>query len=256
MSLDVLQFETGFTTHVGRVRRVNEDSVHTSETDGVWMVADGMGGHRDGQLASSTVVEAAKTMGRAASAPDLLSRFNDRIYRANAQLMVMSNGDHHRIMGSTVAAVLVFGRQFACVWAGDSRVYLIRGWMITQLSRDHTEVQELLDKGVIQPSEAETWPRKNVITRAVGVNDDPGLDVVQGELQPGDTFVICSDGLTGHVSNNEILELAVAGSARLASEALVQLALDRGGKDNVSVIVLRVAQGSQKTVIQRATEER
>jgi protein phosphatase len=82
------------------------------------------------------------------------------------------------------------------------------------------------------------------------------LDVVQGELQPGDTFVICSDGLTGHVSNNEILELAVAGSARLASEALVQLALDRGGKDNVSVIVLRVAQGSQKTVIQRATEER
>jgi serine/threonine protein phosphatase PrpC len=251
MNTAAVQFETGTTTHVGRVRKVNEDSVYASEQQGVWMVADGMGGHQYGKVASAMVVEEAKTLGKPASAPDLLSRFQDRVHRANAQLTAISNGDDNRIIGSTVAAVLAYGRHFACVWAGDSRVYLIRERMISQLSRDHTEVQELLDRGVIQPSEAKSWPRRNVITRAVGVGDDPGLDVVQGELMDGDRFVICSDGLTGHVEDEEILSLAGTGSPGQASEALVELALERGGKDNVSVIVMRVMQNTQATVIQR-----
>jgi serine/threonine protein phosphatase PrpC len=249
-----MQFETGAVSHVGNVRKVNEDSLFTSEAHGVWLVADGMGGHRDGKLASSIVVEAAKTLGRPASAPDLLSRFNDRILRANAQLAAMSNGDDHSIIGSTVAAVLVYGRHFACVWAGDSRVYLVRETTISQISKDHTEVQELLDKGVIQPSEAKTWPRRNVITRAIGVGDDPGLDLVQGKLQDGDTFVICSDGLTGHVEDEEILAHVAGHSVEGASDTLVQLALERGGKDNVTVVVLRVRQDGKATVIRRASD--
>lgn len=251
MNTSSLQFETGKATHVGRVRQHNEDSIFASDTNGVWMVADGMGGHINGQLASSTVVEQAMTLGKPVSAPDLLSRFRDRIHRANDQLAAKSNGHEHAIMGTTVAAVLAFGKYFACVWAGDSRVYLIRAKTISQLSRDHTEVQELLDQGVIQPEEAKTWPRRNVITRAVGVGDDPGLDVVQGELLPGDAFVICSDGLTGHVEDHEILETVLSAAPQEACDALIQLAQDRGGKDNVSVIVVRVESAEQATVIKR-----
>lgn len=249
-----MQFETAAVSHVGNVRKVNEDSLFTNEAQGIWLVADGMGGHRDGKLASTIVVDAAKTLGRPASAPDLLSRFNDRILRANAQLAAMSNGDEHAIIGSTIAAVLIYGRHFACVWAGDSRVYLVREDTISQISKDHTEVQELLDKGVIQPSEAKTWPRRNVITRAIGVSDDPGLDLVQGKLLDGDTFVICSDGLTGHVDDDEILQHVSGNSADAASNGLVKLALERGGKDNVTVVVLRVAQHSNATVIHRTTD--
>jgi serine/threonine protein phosphatase PrpC len=253
MSYSLLQFETGVATHVGRVRQHNEDSVHVDDLSGVWMVADGMGGHRNGQLASTTVVDSAKTLGKPASAPDLLSRFTDRIHRANTELTAMSNGHDDGIMGSTVAAVLVFGQHFACVWAGDSRVYLIRAQAIAQMSRDHTEVQELLDKGIIKPEEAKTWPRRNVITRAIGVGDDPGLEVVQGELQSGDTFVICSDGLTGHVEDDEIRDAAGFAPVQQACDGLISLALERGGKDNVSVIVVRAVADSQTTVLQRVS---
>jgi serine/threonine protein phosphatase PrpC len=236
-----LRFETGQATHVGRVRQHNEDSLLASEADGMWMVADGMGGHVNGQLASSTVVEEARTLGRPVSAPDLLSRFTDRIHRANAALVAMSIDSGEGVMGSTVAAVLAFGRYFACVWAGDSRVYLIRGQLISQVSRDHTEVQELIDRNILQPEEAKSWPRRNVITRAVGVGDDPGLDVVQGEIMPGDTFLICSDGLTGHVEDHEIHDIVAGHTPQAACDLLVALALERGGKDNITVIVIRTS---------------
>ena len=245
------QYETGAATHVGLVRRINEDSHYTNVDQGVWLVADGMGGHRDGQVASALVVKEAKTLGKAASAPDLLSRFNDRIHRANAQLAAMSNGEDHSILGSTVAAVLVFGQHFACVWAGDSRAYLVRDSTISQLSRDHTEVQELLDNGVIKPEEAKSWPRRNVITRAVGVGEDPGLDVVQGQLQDHDIFVLCSDGLTGHVDDAEILNIVSMTPPAEACNALVALALERGGKDNVTVVILRINPGGMQTTVIR-----
>lgn len=246
-----MQFETGAVTHVGNIRKLNEDSMLVDERHGVWLVADGMGGHKDGHLASSIVVEAAKTIGNAASAPDLLSRFNDRILNANARLTGLGDANGHAIIGTTVAAVLVHGRQFACVWAGDSRIYLVRRNTIQQISVDHTEVQELLSSGVISEEEAQTWPRRNVITRAIGVGEDPGLDIVQGSLQPDDRFVICSDGLTGHVGSDEILKHAASGPAQAACEALVQLALARGGNDNVTVIILHVSQNDDTTVLQR-----
>lgn len=246
-----IHFQSGSATHVGCVRQLNEDSLLVDEQLGVWLVADGMGGHKDGKLASSIVVDAARTIGKPASAPDLLSRFNDRILRANAQLAGMADVNGHAIIGTTVAAVLVHGRQFACVWAGDSRVYLVRRNSISQLSKDHTEVQELVDSGVLTEVEAKTWPRRNVITRAIGVGDDPGLDIVQGFLYGGDRFIICSDGLTGHVEAEEILRIADGKPPQTACDALIGLALDRGGKDNVSVVILHVAQNSATTVLHR-----
>jgi serine/threonine protein phosphatase PrpC len=230
---------SGATTHPGRVRRHNEDHFLVLPESGVWAVADGMGGHEAGALASRTVVDALRSIGAPVSAPDLLARLEDRILRANARLK-----DHARerggqaIVGSTVAALLVFGRHYACVWSGDSRLYLVRGGRIAQLSRDHTEAQELVDKGVLRADEAKTWPRRNVVTRALGVQDQPELDIDHGALQPGDVFVICSDGLTTHVDDQEILARVTGAEPQAACDALVALALERGGSDNVTVVVI------------------
>jgi protein phosphatase len=124
------------------------------------------------------------------------------------------------------------------VWSGDSRVYLVRNGSITQLSRDHNEAQELVDKGVLRPEEAKTWPRRNVITRALGVHDTPELDIDHGSFVPSDAFVICSDGLTTHVDDKEILVQVSNSGAQAACDALVALALERGGTDNVTVVVI------------------
>jgi protein phosphatase len=232
-----IHFETGSATHAGRVRAVNEDNLLATGSMGVWLVADGMGGHSNGHLASSMIVDAVKTLGRSASAPDLMARFKDRIYRVNAELIRLNGGDD--VIGSTLAALLVFGDQFACIWAGDSRCYLIRSPVISQLSHDHSEVQELVDRGVINSSEAKTWPRRNVVTRAIGVYDDLELDAVQGRIHDRDIFVLCSDGLTGHVDDDEIRRYAERAPPQAACDQLIQLTLERGASDNVTVVIVR-----------------
>jgi serine/threonine protein phosphatase PrpC len=240
MTAAAFRFETGTATHTGRVREVNEDGLFADPDWGVWLVADGMGGHENGRLASATIVEEVSTIGTAVSAPDLLARFRDRIFRANAKLLETAHlKGENVIIGSTVAAVLVYGAHYACVWSGDSRIYLMRGEEISQVSRDHTEVQELVDSGSISSIEARNWPRRNVITRAVGIFDDPDLDMVQGEIRTGDTFVLCSDGLTGPVEDAEILQSIDAHAPQGACDALIEMALERGARDNVTVIVVR-----------------
>jgi len=113
----------------------------------------------------------------------------------------------------------------------------VRGGRIAQLSRDHTEAQELVDKGVLRADEAKSWPRRNIVTRALGVHDVPELDIDHGVLEAGDIFIICSDGLTAHVSDEEILDQVVGAEPQAACDALVGLALDRGGTDNVTVVI-------------------
>jgi protein phosphatase len=230
--------ETGAATHVGKVRRVNEDC-HIALPDlGVWVVADGIGGHDDGQLASRTVIEFIATVGQSVSAGDLLARVEDRIIRANDRLRRISR-ERRIVTGTTVAALLVHSRFYACVWAGDSRIYLLRNGALHPLTRDHSEAQELLDKGILTAEEAENWPRRNVITRAIGIQDEPELEIEQGLVQPGDAFVVCSDGLTKHLSDQEIAALAGEGSAQEACAALVAKTLERGATDNVTVILVR-----------------
>jgi serine/threonine protein phosphatase PrpC len=135
--------------------------------------------------------------------------------------------------------LLAHERHFACVWSGDSRIYLVHDGSISLQSRDHTEVQELVSEGKLSPSEARTWPRRNVITRAIGVNADPELEIRDGVLRAGDAFVLCSDGLTGHVEDREILERVVNSESQHACDALVDLTLSRGAADNVTVVVVR-----------------
>jgi protein phosphatase len=232
-------FDTGAVTHRGKVRDRNEDNFLTRPEVGIWAVADGMGGHDAGDLASRTIVEALRPIKSPKSAEDLLKQCADQIADANRCLRAISRERGDVIIGATVAVLLIWEWHYACIWAGDSRIYLVRGGEITQLSRDHTEVQELLSQGVITPNEARTWPRGNVITNAIGVSDEPLLDMNSGALQPGDAFLVCSDGLTQHVENAEILDCIRTSPAQDACDRLVELTLQRGGFDNVTVIAVR-----------------
>ncbi len=231
-------FDVGATTHPGKVRQVNEDRYFVAPTSGIFAVADGMGGHEAGALASSTIVQCLESIGVAVSAADLLARLEDRILRANVTLKDIST-QRGKIVGSTVAILLTYEDHFAAVWSGDSRIYRIRKGTIEQVSRDHTEVRDLVERGLLTPAEAKTWPRRNVITRAIGVRDEPELELEHGVLEPGDLFVICSDGLTGHVEDSEILGASAAARSQELCDALVDLTLERGAGDNVTVVAVR-----------------
>ncbi|PSJ57015.1 PP2C family protein-serine/threonine phosphatase [Kumtagia ephedrae] len=233
-----IRFESFGLTHPGRVRDLNEDRFLIAPRSGLWLVADGMGGHDSGEVASSAIVDYLATLGVASSAPDLRARFEDRIVRANARIWQIAQARGGTI-GSTVAALLAFDRQFACIWLGDSRVYLVRDGVLTQLSHDHTEVQELLDRGVLTPAEARVWPRRNVITRAVGAEEEISTDMELGQTRPGDVFVLNTDGLTAHVTDDEIRDAVLAAPAEAACRMLVDRALERGGTDNVTVVVVK-----------------
>ncbi len=232
-------YETGVVSHSGKVRTVNEDQFVVRPDVGVWAVADGMGGHDDGALASATVAAALGTLGTATSAPDLLAQLEDRVLMANSELRALIRARGGRMMGSTIATLLVHERHYACVWSGDSRIYLVRDGAIAQVSRDHTEVEELLQQGLISSEEARHWPRRHIITRAIGVQDVPELDLDSGDLQHLDTFVLCSDGLTDHVGDAEILAAVDGGDCQPACDALLGLTLERGASDNVTVVIVR-----------------
>jgi serine/threonine protein phosphatase PrpC len=233
-----LAFDVGSSTNPGKIRQRNEDA-HLVRTDaGLWAIADGMGGHDAGDVASQIVVAALNKIGSPSTAADLLEQCEERIFTANQQIIEISEKNGGQTMGSTVAVLLVREEYYACVWAGDSRVYLVRDASIVQVSRDHTQVEELRSSGAMTAEELEHWP-KNVITRAVGVQEDPELEIVTGPYKLGDAFVLCSDGLTNHVDDREICECVSSYDAKMSSEALVQLALDRGGLDNVTVVVVK-----------------
>ena len=229
-------------SHKGCVRDHNEDNYLVEQQAGLWVVADGMGGHEAGEVASASIIDHLATIGIASSAPDLRARFEDRLSRANAEIRNISRSRGITI-GSTFAALLAMDGRFAGLWAGDSRIYLVRGGAISQISRDHTEVQELLDRGMISAEEALTWPRRNVITHAVGVSDELVIDFQQGELMPGDVFVLGTDGLTAHVSDAEIEAAVKSAPPQAACEKLLEMVLARGGTDNVTIVLVRIADG-------------
>jgi protein phosphatase len=236
-----LPFESYGVSHRGCVRQLNEDNYLMEPRTGLWVVADGMGGHEAGEIASAAIVRHLGTVGIASSAPDLRARFEDRLNKAHGEIRAIAR-TRGATIGSTVAALLAMDGKFACLWSGDSRIYLVRDAAIQQVSRDHTEVQELVDSGMISAAEARHWPRRNVITRAVGVGEDIWLDFQQGDIVKGDVFVLSSDGLTAHVDDAEI-EAAAAASPRVACETLLEKVLERGGTDNVTIIVVRMTAG-------------
>ena len=232
-------FDVGSVTHVGRVRERNEDSCLVRTDVGLWVVADGMGGHEAGDLASRIVVQSLDAIGAPESAADLLAECEERLFNANQQILSLSQERHGATVGTTAAVLLVRDGYYACIWAGDSRVYLINRGGIKQVSHGHSELEELIAEGALSREDVKDWP-SNTITRAVGVADEPEFEVVTGPAEPEDIFVICSDGLTRHLQDDEILQHAATRRAQAACDDMLALALDRGGLDNVTIVIVRL----------------
>jgi len=237
-TVETTPFKSSAVSHVGMVRTRNEDSYLVQPESGIWAVADGMGGHDDGHVASAAVIEELKSIGRPVSASDLLTRCEESLINANDRIYRLAGNQSGATIGTTVAILLTYDNHFACVWCGDSRIYRLRAGQLMQLSRDHTEVQAMLEEGRLTPAEAKQWPN-NVLTRAIGVNERPEVEMDHGALIPGDVFLICSDGLTGHVSDEEIRVTLLDQECQLACNILVEKTLERGAYDNVTVVTVR-----------------
>ena len=225
-------------THRGRVRAVNEDRVLVAEPEGVYLVADGMGGHNHGDIASATIVEAVEERLGKGARRDPADLVIGAVQAANRRIRRIAAARDNAMMGSTVAALALADGRYAVIWTGDSRIYRVRNGGAEQLTTDHSEAQMLLQRGSISREQFESWPRKNVIMHAVGIRDDVHIEVSHGTVNEGDRFVICSDGLTAHLDDRELGEMARTGSARQTCTALMEAALRRGGTDNIGVIVV------------------
>jgi serine/threonine protein phosphatase Stp1 len=228
-------------THVGLRRKLNEDAVLDCPDRRLWAVADGMGGHEAGEVASAKVVAALDSLDVAERLDDYADAVLASLERANGALLDMGrSGLQQRTIGSTVVGLIADSAEYACFWAGDSRAYRLSEGTITQLTRDHSLVQDLVDAGMIEANQAEHHPNANVVTRAVGAADRLQVDTVTGPMLQGDTFLLASDGLTRLVSDAELRHLLSAAGLDAVADRMIDLALERGAPDNVSFVIVRV----------------
>jgi serine/threonine-protein phosphatase Stp1 len=236
-----LLFDCVSRSHPGLRRKINEDSLLVRNERGLWVVADGMGGHEAGEVASAKVVEALDKVGPDSNLEEYVAGAIDALNSVNHQLIELArSGDHPRTIGSTVVGLTLSEGRFGCFWAGDSRAYRLREGEIAQLSRDHSLVQSLVDAGMLDPAEAEHHPDANVVTRAVGATPELAVETTSGDVRTGDRFLLASDGLTRVVNDESIYSEIMSASLESAADTLIELVLARGAPDNVSLIIVKV----------------
>jgi serine/threonine protein phosphatase PrpC len=227
-------------TNVGMVREINEDSILSLPETQLWAVADGMGGYEAGNVASNMIVKSLETVTCKSALNDIVNCVEDSLIDVNHRILeyadIMLDG---RTLGSTIVTLLIKGHTGVCLWAGDSRLYRYRKDQLTQLSRDHSQVEEMVMQGVLSPEEAESHPNANIITRAVGASPDIYIDINVFSAQLGDTFLLCSDGLYNMVSKEDIAAIIASLPVDEAVDVLIKKALDAGANDNVSVILVK-----------------
>lgn len=226
-------------THTGRQRRANEDSMYARSP--LFAVADGMGGAQAGEIASRIAVETLGGGVRDDSSP-VEERLAELVHVANERIHDLSVSDERRAgMGTTMTAALVGEDDITLAHVGDSRAYLFRGGELTRLTRDHSLVDELVEKGKLTPEEARTHPQRSVITRAVGPEPRVQVDTQTASARDGDVVLICSDGLTTMIDEPEIVEiLGRVSSLKDAGHELIDAANDAGGRDNITVVLFRL----------------
>jgi serine/threonine protein phosphatase PrpC len=227
-------------THPGAVRKRNEDSVVDRPDLGLWAVADGAGGHGAGDVASQAVKVALEEIPHGLSAAELLAQVRLRLADVHAALRRRAAEDGPaRIIATTVVVLMARDGHYACLWAGDSRAYLLRDGTLQRVTRDHSLVQQMVDDGILAEEEAEDHPQSNIILRAVGGGDDDlALDKVSGRIAVGDALMLCSDGLFKALPEAELAAVLQSGGD---AAALVEAAVTRGARDNVSAVTLRSA---------------
>lgn len=230
-----LRLRDAILTHVGKVRSDNEDNVMARPDEGLWAVADGMGGHSNGKWSSKTIVNALDAVVLPSDFDEASKAAAGAVHKANEQIWRKAGGQP---MGSTVVVLLLRDRRFAVFWAGDSRCYLLRGGKLYQLTVDHSQVQEMVASGRLTPEEAENHPMSHVLSRAVGVGPHLELDAVSDEAKVGDIFLVCSDGLTRVIPDDELATILTRSNPGETADALIATCLERGAPDNVSVAIV------------------
>ena len=248
-----MNLELATATHPGRIRSQNEDCIAVDSEAGVAVLADGMGGHNAGEVASRMAVDVVSAnlkphCARAQSfdAAQWEALVEAQIAAANSAIFEAAAGHRqYQGMGTTLVVAVWHERGVSYGHIGDSRLYLLRNGALAQLTRDHTIVQEQLERGAIDREQARHAPNRNVLTRAVGIDPEAEPDVSTQSVQSGDVYLLCSDGLTDMVTDQEIREtlLSCGVQLELAAQRLVERANASGGLDNISVILGRVASG-------------
>jgi protein phosphatase/serine/threonine-protein phosphatase Stp1 len=227
-------------THVGLKRKVNEDSVLALPDQKIWLVSDGMGGHEAGDYASRLITDLVATIAPELSATERMHALRDAIQKAHQVIRAEADARGVAVIGATVASLMLANSHFVGIWAGDSRIYLLRNGEIQMLTADHSVVASLVESGQMSWDEAEHHPQSNAITRAVGVGDELELDKVRGEVVPGDRFLICSDGLTKYATFAMLEDTMKSNPLETVVDSLIQIALSGGGADNITVVVVDV----------------
>lgn len=230
---------------VGRHRERNEDSYllfpPVDEHDAaLYVVADGMGGHVAGEVASSIAVNTIGSFFRKHVAGTLAERIREAVEASSADIYETGQRSGRQGMGSTVVCAVIQGDRLVSAHAGDSRLYRVRGGEIERLTHDHSWVQAQVDSGVLTPEQAETFEARNIITRALGVEDTVDVETNEFQIEAGDRYVLCSDGLHGLVTDEEIAVQVESATTEDACDRLIAMANDRGGPDNVTAIVIEV----------------
>lgn len=237
------QWASAGVSDVGKIRKINEDAFADRPDIGMWVVADGMGGHDAGDFASHAIVDDLNLV----EFPPRLSTFVDEVedYLLQVNRRLIDEAAKRKppaTIGSTVVVLLAVRNYCVCLWVGDSRAYRLRDGQLQAVSTDHSQVEEMIEQGLLLREDAEAHPAANVVTRAVGAAEELFVDVELLELQDGDRFLLCSDGLLKEVTELEMAQHMQQGGCKDVCQRLVDLTLKRGARDNVTVVVVDFTQ--------------
>ena len=231
-------------SHTGNVRSKNEDSILVHAEENLWTVADGMGGHQAGEFASQTITENLSLFKGHRSLDDNILLLEENILNSHSIIRRKSDKlGRNATIGSTVVCVYVWHNYLFTMWAGDSRLYRYRDGKLKRLTEDHSYVEELVRMGKLEARHAEEHPAANVVLKAVGIEDSLRIDMEYYELQDGDIYVICSDGLYKDLEEDKIAPIIESSREDMngLARALLSASLDAGGSDNISIITLKTS---------------
>jgi protein phosphatase len=244
-----LRWTSAARTDIGLVRSNNEDMILDRPERRMWAVADGMGGHAYGEVASRMTVAALDALPAGEPLQQAVAQARVCLLDVNGALVAEAAARRVPVIGTTLVLLLASGRTGICVWAGDSRIYLCRGGSLLQLTRDHNQFEELQARNHLSPADALAYPGAAMITRALGASATLELDEIQVQVSDGDVFLLCSDGLSNAVSPEDMFGALSGGDCAQAADTLVALALAAGGRDNISVVVVRADEVEADTTV-------
>lgn len=231
-------------THEGCVRELNEDAFIERPDIGAWAVADGMGGHEAGDVASRMIMDMLQALPCLDSHDKIIKSISEGLSVSNQRLRQMGRAIGNKIIGCTVVVLIIdnLTSRYTILWVGDSRVYRLRNQQMIRLTQDHTEAYEMLQQGYITEDQIDTHPSADVVTRAIGAEQSLAIDRIDGDVAAEDVFLLCSDGLNKELSDKEIQTLLSTDNLVDSSKALIHSALLRKARDNVTIINVKTTE--------------